>query len=111
MQKKKIPYNQEAEQSVLGDIFLSKLALQKAVEALDKEAFYIDANIKIFDIIKSLSQKQIPVDMTTVTSELKKRDWLNQIGGVEYLSQILNSVPTAANIEEYINNHVIDDIT
>lgn len=107
MQEKKIPYNQEAEQSVLGAIFLSKIALQKAVEALDKEVFYIDANSKIFDVIKSLSQKQIPVDMTTVTSELKKRDWLNQIGGIEYLSEIINSVPTAANIEEYIK--IVDD--
>lgn len=107
MPEKKIPYNQEAEQSVLGAIFLSKIALQKAVEALDKEVFYLDANSKIFDVIKSLSQKQIPVDMTTVTSELKKRDWLNQIGGIEYLSEIVNSVPTAANIEEYIK--IVDD--
>ena len=107
MQEKKIPYNQEAEQSVLGAIFLSKVALQKAVESLDKDVFYIDANSKIFDVIKSLAQKQIPVDMTTVTSELQRRDWLTQIGGIEYLSQILNSVPTAANIEEYIK--IVDD--
>lgn len=102
MIEKKIPYNIEAEQSVLGAIFLSKYALQKAVESLDKDLFYLDSHIKIFGIISDLSDKRIPIDITTVSAELKKRDLLKQVGGNEYLSELVNAVPTAANIDEYI---------
>ncbi len=102
MAEKKIPQDIEAEQSVLGAIFLSKHALEKSVESLTKDLFYLDAHIKIFDVISSLFDKKAPVDITTVSSELKTRNWLNQIGGNAYLSELVNAVPTAANIDEYI---------
>ncbi|MDD3187433.1 MAG: replicative DNA helicase [Bacilli bacterium] len=102
MQEKKIPHNIEAEQSVIGAMFLSKYALQKAVEELDKELFYLDSHIKIFGVISELADKKIPVDITTVSAELDRRDLLKQVGGNEYLSELVNVVPTAANIEEYI---------
>lgn len=102
MQEKTIPHNLEAEQSVLGAIFLSKVALQKALDALNKDSFYLDANSKIFEAISSLAHASIPVDITTVMNELKRRDWFNNIGGLDYLSEVINAVPTAANIDEYI---------
>lgn len=97
-----MPHNLEAEQSVLGAMFLSKLAIQKSVENLTKDMFYADANGKIFSAIQSLDESGSSIDITTVMAELDKRKELKQIGGVEYLSEIVNIVPSAANIDEYI---------
>ena len=107
MQEKKIPQDIEAEQAVLGSMFMSKYALQKAVEILTSDLFYLDAHTKIFAVMSDLSEKKIPVDIMTVTSELKKRDLLKQIGGAAYLSELLNIVPTAANVDEYIR--IVDE--
>lgn len=97
-----MPHNLDAEQSVLGSMFLSKYALQKGVESLSKDLFYLDAHTKIFSVLNDLLEKNIPVDLTIVTDELNKRGWLKQIGDVDYLAEIINSVPTAANVDEYI---------
>ena len=100
--ERNIPSNINAEQSVLGAMFLSKYALSKAVESLSKDVFYLDAHSKIFEVLTDLSEKNIPVDITTVTEVLEKNGYLKQIGGVEYLSDIINMVPSASNIDEYI---------
>lgn len=102
MNEKVMPHNIEAEKSVLGAMFLSKYAAQKCVESLEKDLFYLDTHIKIFDAMKSLVERSIPIDLTIVTEELEKRGWLSGIGGVDYLVEILNFVPTAANVDEYI---------
>ncbi len=102
MKEKVMPHNIEAEQSVLGAMFLSKYATQKCVESLEKDLFYLDNHGKIFESMKSLTERNIPIDLTIVTEELEKRGWLSGIGGVDYLVEILNSVPTAANVDEYI---------
>ena len=102
MQEKTIPHNIDAEQSVLGSMFLTKKALQKSLEMLTKDAFYLDSHSKIFECIKALDDRKSPVDLTTVTEELSNRNWLKQIGDVEYLAEIINNVPTTANIDEYI---------
>ncbi len=102
MNERTMPHNIDAEKSVLGSMFLSNYALQKALESLNKELFYLDANAKIFETIKTLKEKMISIDMTTVTEELENKKILKQIGGVEYLTEIINFVPTAANIDEYI---------
>jgi len=100
--EKTMPHNIDAEKSVLGSMFLSKYATQKALESLNKDLFYLDANQKIFEAIKALREKLISIDMTTVTEELENKKQLKQIGGIEYLTEIINFVPTAANIDEYI---------
>ncbi len=97
-----MPHNIEAEQSVLGSMFLSKYAAQKCVENLNDELFYVDANAKLFNVLAALVEKGTPIDPTTVTAELDKQKILSQIGGVEYITDIINSVPTAANVDEYI---------
>lgn len=102
MKEKVMPHNIEAEQSVLGSMFLSKYALQKCLENLEGELFYLDSHSKIFNIIKTLSEKGSPIDLTTVTSELNDHNMLKQVGDVEYITEIINSVPTAANVDEYI---------
>ncbi len=97
-----LPNNLEAEQSVLGACFLSKYALQKAGENLTSDAFYNDKNGKIFSTMISLMEENTPIDLTTVTSALKKKNELTEVGGVEYLTEIVNFVPTASNIDYYI---------
>ena len=100
--KREIPYNEEAEQSVIGAMLLSKYAMQKALEQLTKESFYIEKNGKIFEAIKKLSDKNIALDITTLTNELKDEKKLTEVGGVEYLTEILEQTPTASNIEYYL---------
>ena len=102
MQEKIIPHSIEAEQAVLGSMFLTKYALQKAIESLTESLFYLDSHKKIFVVIRDLAENNKPIDIMTVTEELKKRNNLNSIGGIEYLTEVAKSVPTSANIEEYI---------
>ena len=104
MSTRKLPNNLEAEESVLGSCFLSKYALQKAVESLTPESFYNEKNSKIFAAMIYLQEEKTPIDITTVTSYLKKKNELNEVGGVEYLNEILDFVPTASNIDFYIKN-------
>ncbi len=102
MPDKTMPHNIEAEQSVLGAMFLSKYALQKCIESLTPEVFYSDKNAKIFSALATLAENGINVDLTTITAELDKRKELGAIGNVEYLTEIINIVPSAANVDEYI---------
>ena len=97
-----LPNNLEAEESVLGACFLSKYALQKAVESLSPESFYDEKNSKIFSTIVELMEEGTPLDLTTITSKLKKNKILKEVGGVEYLTEVVNFVPTASNIDYYI---------
>ena len=105
--KKEIPNNIEAEQSVLGSMLLSKYALEKAVETLTNESFFLDKHAKIFNALKNLQNKKVAVDITTLTTELKDENTINEVGGVEYLSEILDNTPTAANIDHYIK--IVED--
>jgi len=102
MPLKTLPNNLEAEESVLGACFLSKYALQKASENLTPESFYCEKNSKIFSTLVELMEEQVPLDITTVTSRLKKKKILTEVGGVEYLTEIVDYVPTATNIDFYI---------
>ena len=104
MTLKSLPNNLEAEESVLGSCFLSKYALQKACETLTEESFYSEKNAKIFASMSSLLESKTPIDITTVTSDLKNKKILSEVGGVEYLTDILNFVPTATNIDYYIKS-------
>ena len=102
MAERVMPHNIDAEKSVLGSMFLTKYALQKAMESLTKESFFLDANGKIFEVLCDLTNRNIPIDMTTVTAELDKQNILKTVGDVSYLAEIVDYVPTAANVDEYI---------
>lgn len=104
MAVKIMPNNLEAEKSVLGASFISNYALQKAIESLTPESFYSEKNNKIFSAMMSLAEEKTPIDITTVTGYLNKKNELLEIGGVEYLTEILNFVPTASNIDYYIQS-------
>ncbi|WP_191559843.1 replicative DNA helicase [Metabacillus idriensis] len=95
------PQNIEAEQAVLGAIFLEPASLITASEILIPEDFYRASHQKIYNVMLNLADKGEPVDLVTVTSELADANILEEIGGVSYLSDLANAVPTAANIEYY----------
>jgi replicative DNA helicase len=95
------PQNIEAEQAVLGAIFLQPSSLTLASELLIPEDFYRASHQKIYNAMLELSDKGEPVDLVTVTSVLANANLLEEIGGVSYLSDLADSVPTAANIEYY----------
>ena len=95
------PQNIEAEQAVLGAIFLEPEALVTASERLTSEDFYRAAHQRIYSVMIHLAEKGEPVDLVTVTAELQDKKWLEEIGGVSYLSDLANAVPTAANVDYY----------
>ena len=102
MANRKAPQNLDAEMSVLGVAFLDKYALEKIVEEVDASMFYSDANKKVFLALQELYKQRVPIDITTVKNELDKQKNLNSVGGIEYLSEIIDSVATAANLDYYI---------
>ena len=95
------PQNLEAEQSVLGGILIENEAINRVMEILDPDDFYRDAHRKIFNALINLSERDEPADLITLTNELRKIDQLDSIGGASYLASLIDSVPTAANIEYY----------
>lgn len=102
MASRQMPQNKEAEMSVLGVAFLSQNALCKVCEEVLPEMFYSEQNRKIFIAIKNLYDAKIPVDITTIKEELDKKKELNSVGGIDYISEIIDSVATTANIDYYI---------
>ena len=104
---KTIPNDIIAEQSVLGAMFLSPLAIEKATDKLFAKSFYLEKHNIIFQSIIDLHDRKVPIDVTTVTAELNKNNKLNDIGGVEYLVELTNLVPSAVNVEHYIQ--IVED--
>ena len=102
MDKRNMPFSLEAEQSVLGAAFLSKYALQKICDELTRDDFYLESHIKIFDVLSDLNNEGIPADITIVTDRLEKNKTLASVGNIEYLLEVINSVPSASNVDYYI---------
>ncbi len=98
----RIPPNSiEAEQSVLGAMIIDKEAINSALEIIKPEDFYKEANREIFETMIVLFNKNEPVDLITLSEELKRRGTLDNIGGVTYLANLSSSIATTANIKYY----------
>lgn len=95
------PQNTEAEQAILGAILLEKSALLTVSERITSDDFYRPSHQKIYQAMIDLGERGEPVDLITVTSELQDKKLLEEVGGVSYLSNLANAVPTAANVEYY----------
>lgn len=93
------PYAPEAEVAVLGGMLIDGDAVPKAVEIVDDSMFYREAHRRIFRAMVRLFQRGQVVDPITIGEELKKSDELELVGGMAYLAELLDAVPTAANIE------------
>ena len=99
---RKEPQNIDAEISVLGCGFLEKAALDKIMDEVSDDMFYSEANKTIYKAMKTLHTNNIPVDVNTICNELDKSKSLASVGGVEYIIEIINSVPSTANLNYYI---------
>jgi len=95
------PQNIEAEQSVLGSILLDKEALLKVSDFLRPDDFYRDDHKTIYEAVLKLFEKRKPIDVLTLTDVLEKEKKLKEIGGASYLTTLVNSVPTSANVVTY----------
>lgn len=96
------PHSSDAEAAVLGAIMLDRNALSKATEVLDSESFYKEAHRKIYEVMLSMSERSITIDLVSLGEELRRRGILEAIGGTYTLLQINAGTPTAANVEHYI---------
>lgn len=95
------PHNSEAEQSVIGAVFLEPQALITASEIVIADDFYHIAHQKIFQTMLNLSDQGKAIDLVTVTEELSAKKELEDIGGLSYITELSSAVPTAANIAHY----------
>ena len=102
MASRALPSDIEAEMSVLGVSFLNKESLEKISDEVTEDMFYSDKNRTIFKAIINLYKNGDPIDLTTVKAELDKKKSLNEIGGITYLMEVIDSVVTAANLSYYI---------
>lgn len=93
------PQAPDLEEAVLGAMMLEQDALNNVIDLLHPEVFYKEAHQKIFSAIHGLFEKSEPVDILTVTQELKKRGELDLVGGAYYISMLTNRVASGANIE------------
>lgn len=96
------PKNLEAEMSVLGCAYMSKEALEKASEELTVDMFYDTNNQIIFDAMMEIQKRHDNMDATILKNEIEKKTPINSIGGVEYLTDVIDSVVSASNVSEYI---------
>lgn len=97
------PHSLEAEQSILGAMIIDKEAINTAIEKVRPDDFYRQANKEIFQAILQLFNKNEPVDLITLSEELKRRDMLENTGGIAYLADLSSSIATSANTKYYCN--------
>jgi replicative DNA helicase len=95
------PHSLEAEQSVLGAMILNKEAINTAIEQLHPDDFYKEANKEIFQAIIELFNRNEPVDIITLSEELRKRGTLESLGGVTYLAELSGGVAITSNVKYY----------
>lgn len=95
------PHSVEAEEAVLGSILIDPEALFRVSEFLKSEDFYIVKNQWVWEACRSLHERREPIDFVTLTRELETRGQIDELGGPAYISQLINTVPTAIHAEGY----------
>jgi replicative DNA helicase len=95
------PQNSEAEASLLGAILIDSDALVKIADIIGAEDFYENRHQRIFEAISALYDKRSPVDVLTLSDQLKGTGFIDAVGGAAYLTELTNFVPTAAHVEQY----------
>lgn len=95
------PQSIEAERAVLGGMMLEAEAVPRAIEIVSQDAFYHPANARIFRAMVTLFTRREPIDVMTLSEELTKTNDIDTVGGMAALTELVDSVPSAANIEYY----------
>ena len=95
------PQNTEAEASLLGAVLIDNEALVKIADRVSPDDFYDERHQRIYESIMQLYEKRNPIDVLTLTEQLRSTGLLDMVGGAAYLTQLTNFVPTAAHVENY----------
>ena len=103
MDYKVLPNNLESDQSVLGCVLLDQDAQMDILTTLKPDDFYSESHKKIFGAMQTIFSKNIPVDFVTLTNELEVEKKLDEVGGIDYVTFLTNSVPSAANFRHYVD--------
>ena len=101
------PHSIEAEKSVLGSVLQSKETLFEVLEILEPEDFYSEHHKEVFEAVRELNRRSEPVDILTVSEELKKRNTLAMVGGRAFVASLPTEAPSTANAESYA--HIIKE--
>ncbi len=101
--QKSLPHNSEAERAVIGAIMTENSHLHKVLSLLTPEDFYLDAHQKIMKKIVEMAEKGRVIDLLTLSEELDSIGELKNVGGVSYISSLLDGVPKSLNIDSYLN--------
>ncbi len=99
--EKGLPSNPEAERSILGAILLDNSVCNQAIELLRREDFFLDSHRRIYDKMVALTERGMPIDLITLTDELRRAAEFEQIGGATYIASLIDGVPRTDTIEHY----------
>ncbi len=95
------PQSIPSEQAVLGSIMLRRDAMHEVEDMITAESFYVEKNKKIFQAMLDLASKNEPIDMLSLSTKLSEKKLLEAVGGNQYLAEIVNTVPSSANVKHY----------
>ena len=101
-----VPHSREAEEAVVGAVFINPEVYYDIAQFLTADDFYIHRHKWIWEAFTSLHEQRVPIDLLTVSDELERRGQLNEIGGPAYLTSLVNQVPSSLNAESY--GHIVE---
>jgi replicative DNA helicase len=101
-----VPHSREAEEAVVGAVFINSEVYYDVAQFLTADDFYIHRHKWIWEAFTSLHEQRVPIDLLTVSDELERRSQLNEIGGPAYLTTLINQVPSSLNAESY--GHIVE---
>jgi replicative DNA helicase len=99
--EKGLPSNPEAERSILGAILLDNRVCNQAIELMRREDFFLDSHRRIYDKMVALTERGMPIDLITLSDELRRAAEFEQIGGATYIASLIDGVPRTDTIEHY----------
>ncbi len=98
---KTVPHNVEAEEAVLGALLIDPEGIFRVLPFLRAEDFYLQKHRWLYEAVTRIHERRDPIDFLNLTTELERREQLEAVGGAAYVSQLINAVPSAINIESY----------
>src|SRR5512143_2285627 len=101
-----VPHSREAEEAVVGAVFINPEVYYDVAQFLTADDFYIHRHKWIWEAFTSLHEQRIPIDLLTISDELDRRGQLGEIGGPAYLTSLVNQVPSSLNAESY--GHIVE---
>ncbi|MGH9763497.1 MAG: DnaB-like helicase N-terminal domain-containing protein, partial [Blastocatellia bacterium] len=96
-----LPSSIEAERSILGAILLDNSICNHAVQLLKRDDFFLDSHRRIYDKMVALSERGVPIDLVTLTDELRRSSEFEQIGGATFIASLIDGVPRTDTIDHY----------